>query len=345
MVDIHTVSAGGGSIAWIDDGRALRVGPRSAGATPGPACYARGGRQPTVTDANLLLGYLPSDEPIASGLRLDPAAAEAALGTLAREAGYDSPVDAAQGVVDVAVNELVQALRVVSVERGHDPSAATLIAFGGAGPLHACALAESLGATRVICLGASGVLSALGLASADRRSDRARTLLLRLDTLDANTLTQAAAEMAGATNGYEVRCIADLRYQGQSFEIMVPFSLGEAPATLAARFHAEHQRRYGHSGSAHPVELVTLRTAVVESGPPVTIADPRNSASTTVRKREIRISGCSHTASVYRGEALAPDMQLASPAIVEYEETTCVIPPDWRGHVDRHRILRLDYQA
>ncbi len=193
MVDIHTVSAGGGSIAWVDAGGALRVGPESAGAAPGPACYGRGGSRPTVTDADLVLGYLPADRPIAGGLTLDRALAEAALRRLADEAGYASALEAAEGVVEVAVSELVRAVRVVSVERGHDPAHASLIAFGGAGPLHACAVAGQLGAARVVCPGAAGVLSALGLAAAERRSDHARSLLRPLAALDAATLADAAA--------------------------------------------------------------------------------------------------------------------------------------------------------
>jgi N-methylhydantoinase A len=344
MVDIHTVSAGGGSIAWVDDGGALRVGPSSAGATPGPACYDRGGRLPTVTDANLLLGYLPADDAIASGLRLSRTAAEAALGRLAAEAGFASPLEAAEGVVEVAVNQLVQALRVVSVERGHDPAAATLIAFGGAGPLHACALAESLGATRVVCLGASGVLSALGLAAADRRTDHARSLLRRLDKLDADTLSRTASEMVGATNGHQVRCIADLRYVGQSFELMVPFDLGDAPDVLATRFHAEHHRRYGHAARTEPIELVTLRATVVEPGPAVTMANGAHAAGGPSGQRDIRVGQQTLSASVYREDALAPGLTLRSPAIVQYAETTCLIPPGWTGRVDRHGLLRLEIE-
>ncbi|HEX2412132.1 MAG TPA: hydantoinase/oxoprolinase family protein, partial [Solirubrobacteraceae bacterium] len=199
MVDIHTVSAGGGSIAWVDPGGALRVGPQSAGADPGPACYGRGGSEPTVTDANLVLGRLPVESPIAAGLRLDRDAARAALESL----GIGSAEEAAQGVVAVAVNAMVQALRVVSVERGHDPAAASLIAFGGAGPLHACELATQLGARRVLCLPASGVLSAVGLAAAERRRDASRSLLRPL--AEADGLERAVAELAAARDGETVR--------------------------------------------------------------------------------------------------------------------------------------------
>ena len=223
MVDIHTVSAGGGSIAWVDSGGALRVGPQSAGADPGPACYGRGGEQPTVTDANLVLGRLPAESPIAADLRLDVDAARAALESL----GIGSAEEAAEGVVAVAVNAMVQALRVVSVERGHDPAGAALIAFGGAGPLHACELAEQLGATRVLCLPASGVLSALGLAAAERRRDASRSLLRPL--ADAGDLRGAARDLIETRDGEQLRTGADLRYVGQSFELLIPF---EDPAEL-----------------------------------------------------------------------------------------------------------------
>ena len=202
MVDIHTVSAGGGSIAWMDSGGALRVGPHSAGADPGPACYGRGGTEPTVTDANLVLGRLPAESPIAAGLRLDVGAARAALETL----GIGSAEDAAEGVVAVTVNAMVQALRVVSVERGHDPAGAALIAFGGAGPLHACELAAQLGATQVLCLPASGVLSAVGLAAAERRRDASRSLLRPLAEVDGPRSARWPSSLAPRTGRrYEAR--------------------------------------------------------------------------------------------------------------------------------------------
>src|SRR3954452_4715911 len=203
MVDIHTVSAGGGSIAWVDSGGALRVGPQSAGADPGPACYGRGATEPTGTDANLVLGRLPAQSPIAADLTLDADASRTALESL----GVGSAEEAAEGVVAVAVNAMVQALRVVSVERGHDPAGAALIAFGGAGPLHACELATALGATRVLCLPASGVLSALGLAAAERRRDVSRSLLRPLS--DPGDLRGAARDLIETREDEQLRSAAD----------------------------------------------------------------------------------------------------------------------------------------
>ena len=174
MVDIHTVGAGGGSVAWRDPGGALRVGPRSAGAIPGPACYGRGGEEPTVTDANLLLGRLGADAPLAGGVALDRAAAQRAVGALADELGLEL-LACAEGIVRVANAEMVRALRVMTVEQGIDPRRFALLAFGGAGPLHAAAIADELGMTTILCPRASGVLSALGLAAADRRATEQRT--------------------------------------------------------------------------------------------------------------------------------------------------------------------------
>jgi N-methylhydantoinase A len=330
MVDIHTVSAGGGSIAWVDAGGALRVGPHSAGADPGPACYGRGGEEPTVTDANLVLGRLPADAPIAGGLRLDVAPARAALERL----GIGSAEEAAEGVVTVAINALVQATRVVSVERGHDPAGAALIAFGGAGPLHACELAEQLGATRVLCLPASGVLSAVGLAAAERRRDASRSLLRPL--AEAGDLADAVADLAAARDGEQVRAAADLRYAGQSFELLVPFEDGDA---LAEAFHAEHERRYGHADPDHPIELVTLRAAAVLPG-----AEVRLVATGDVERsrRTIRLCGEEVEAEVLSGSGLPPRAEVAGPAVVEFPETTCLVPPGWAGAADEHGIFRLE---
>ena len=232
-VDLQTVGAGGGSIVWRDAGSALRVGPESAGAEPGPACYGRGGRRPTVTDANLLLGRLP--ERIAGGLVLDRDAAEQAL------AGIE-PEEA----IAVVNAEMLRALRLVSVERGHDPRELALVAFGGAGPLHGCALAEDLGIETVLVPEAAGVLSALGLASSDERRDRVQSFVCPLEE---------AGELPAEGE-------ADLRYAGQSFELTVPLE-----PDLVGAFHRAHEARYGYADPARPIELVAIRTADVRPGP------------------------------------------------------------------------------
>jgi N-methylhydantoinase A len=232
-VDLHTVGAGGGSLVWRDAGGALRVGPRSAGASPGPACYGRGGADPTVTDANALLGRLPRQ--LAGGVELDVAAAERALGGIEPAA-----------VVDVVNAEMLRALRVVSVERGHDPADFALVAFGGAGPLHACELAQELGMRTVLVPEIAGVLSALGLVAADERRDTVRSYLVPL--ADAGELPPDGE--------------ADLRYAGQSFELTVPLQDG-----LADAFHRAHEERYGFAERDRAIELVAVRTADVRRGP------------------------------------------------------------------------------
>jgi N-methylhydantoinase A len=241
-VDLHTVGAGGGSIVWRDPGGAVRVGPRSAGAFPGPACYGRGGTEPTVTDANLLLGRLPAK--LAGGLELDRDAAERAFDGL-------DPAEA----LAVVNAEVLRALRVISIERGHDPRRFTLVAFGGAGPLHACALAEELGIERVLVPEAAGVLSALGLVASDERRDRVRSYVCDLEE---------AGELPPEGE-------ADLRYRGQSFELTV--ALGP---DLAAAFHRAHEERYGYADPDRRIELVAVRTVEVRPGPALELpaADP-----------------------------------------------------------------------
>jgi N-methylhydantoinase A len=265
-VDLHTVGAGGGSIAWVDAGGALRVGPRSAGADPGPACYGRGGREPTVTDANLLLGRLP--ERLAGGLELDREAAERALG------GLDP-----QDVVDVVNAEMLRALRVVTVERGQDPRGLALVAFGGAGPLHACALAEELELGTVLVPEAAGVLSALGLVASDERRDEVRSYLCSLEE---------AGELPGEGE-------ADLRYAGQSFELTVALQ-----AELGPAFQRAHEERYGYADPSRAIELVAVRTAEIQEGPPLELppAEP------------LRVEG---------------------PVLVELPGATCWVAPGWVG--------------
>lgn len=256
MVDIHTVGAGGGSIGWRDAGGALRVGPRSAGAEPGPACYGRGGTEPTVTDANLVLGHLDPAEPLAGGVELDADAAHAAVKALADELGL-SVEECAAGIVRVANAEMVRAMRVMTVERGVDPRDFALLAFGGAGPLHAAAIAEELGMTKILIPRASGVLSALGLAAAERRRDHARTVFLHGDGLTADALAVEDGDAA-----------YDVRYRGQSFELTVR-DVEADPAAVREAFEAVHEERYGYRDPEGDIEVVTIRERHSEPGPDV----------------------------------------------------------------------------
>jgi N-methylhydantoinase A/oxoprolinase/acetone carboxylase beta subunit len=294
MVDIHTVGAGGGSIAWRDAGGALRVGPRSAGAEPGPAAYGRGGTEPTVTDANVVLGHLDVGRPLAGGVRLDPDAARRAVAALAAQLGLSDARACAEGIVRVANTEMLRALRVVTVERGIDPRRFALLAFGGAGPLHAAAIADELGVRRIVVPRAAGVLSALGLAAAERRRDRASSVLLRGDALTDDALRALAA---GADE-----VVWDARYAGQSHEL----ALRDVPpraAALRAALAAAHRERYGYADDEADVELVTVRTARVEPGPEVS----------------------------WEGEAGAA---FAGPTVVALPESTLVVPAGWRGATD-----------
>jgi N-methylhydantoinase A len=240
-IDLHTVGAGGGSIVWVDSGGAVRVGPESAGAEPGPASYSRGGKRPTITDANLMLGRLPTT--LAAGLELDPDAAARAFDGLDPAAAIRA-VDA----------EMLRALRVVSVERGHDPRELALVAFGGAGPLHACALADELEIQTVLVPAAAGVLSALGLVVSDERRDRVVPYVRPL--AEARDLPPEGE--------------ASLRYRGQSFELTVPVQ-----EDLADAFHRAHEERYGYADRSREVELVAVRTAETQPGPQFELSPPR----------------------------------------------------------------------
>jgi N-methylhydantoinase A len=257
-VDLQTVGAGGGSIVSRDAGGAMRVGPESAGAAPGPACYGRGGTRPTVTDANLLLGRLPPR--LAGGLELDRDAAERAF------AGLD-PAEA----VEVVNAEMLRALRLASVERGHDPREFALVAFGGAGPLHACALAEELGIATVLVPDSAGVLSALGLAAADERRDAVRSYVCPLEE---------AGELPPEGD-------ADLRYRGQSFELTVPLQ-----ADLADAFHRAHEARYGYADRERPIELVAVRTAEVRPAQPLELPTAEPLEATGPRVIELAGATC-----------------------------------------------------
>jgi N-methylhydantoinase A len=335
MVDVHTVGAGGGSIGWRDHGGALRVGPQSAGADPGPACYGRGGTEPTVTDANLMLGYLDASSTLAGGVDLDVDAAKAAVEGLASQLGLDS-LETAEGIVRVANQEMIRALRVVTVDRGIDPRDFALMPFGGAGPMHAAALADELGMGRILCPRASGVLSALGLIASDRRRDTARTVMLTGDNLTTERIaTEVEAlrdSLAEGLEGPEVEVTYELRYAGQAFELPVPGSERPDPAELAAGFAEEHDRRYGYRDPEAPVELVNIRVALTVPGPS---PEPRAATSGGLerRTRRARFGGEWADAVVLRGEPEA-GVEAHGPCIFELPEATLVLPPGWRANVD-----------
>jgi len=267
MLDVVTVSAGGGSVAWADSGGALRVGPHSAGARPGPAAYGHGGVEPTVTDADVVLGRLAGAGRLGGAITLDAGRARAAVGALAARLGMDLE-SCARGIVRVANAEMARAVRLVSVERGIDPRGATLVAFGGAGPLHACEVAEEVGADRVLAPAAAGVLAALGLVLAGRRHDLVQTVLLPVGgpVPVADALAPLRRRAEAALPGAPVAVAADCRYRGQGHALTVEWDPGTGDAGLVAAFHAAHARRYGADAPGRPVEAVSLRVSVEAPG-------------------------------------------------------------------------------
>jgi len=337
MVDVHTVGAGGGSIGWRDSGGALRAGPRSAGAEPGPACYGRGGTEPTVTDANLLLGRLAGDSELAGGVALDAEAAERAVAELGRSLGLE-PLETAAGIVRVANQEMVRALRVVTVERGVDPRGFALLPFGGAGPMHATAIAEELGVETILCPRAGGVLSALGLCASERRRDTTRTVMLAGAELTEERLAAEVSAMIEETGAgmeeAEPRLVYKLRYAGQAFELPVPGPAHPDPEGLVATFERLHEKRYGHRDPEGEVILVDIDLALVAPG---SAPRPVAAAEGAIEEgcRRVHFDGEWVEAPVLRGEPAAGS-EAEGPIVFELPEATFVVPPGWTTSVDQH---------
>jgi len=343
MVDVTTVGAGGGSIAWVDSGGALRVGPESAGAEPGPACYGRGGDRPTVTDANVVLGYIGDDTALGGELTLDIEAANAVLADLADEADLADAAAAARGVVRVANATMTRAIRSATVERGHDPREFDLVAFGGAGPMHAAALADDLGMDQVVIPAPAGVLSAYGLLAADETHDAVRTVTQPLadsdpDDIDAiyDELIESVLADISEPEAATIERAADCRYDGQSFELTVAVD-DFSPESVAEAFDAAHERAYSYTLSA-PVELVNIRvTATIEGSPPAISHDGAGGAVIGSREAVFPTAdgdtGARVSATVYDRSKLAAEATVDGPAILEQAESTTVVPPGWRGRI------------
>ncbi len=335
-VAVHTVGAGGGSLGWADPGGALRVGPRSAGAHPGPACYRRGGEQATVTDANLLLGRLDPGGTLAGGLRLDRAAAQAALERLATELGLDLD-RTATGIVEVVESHMDRAIRRVSIEEGADPRQAVLVAFGGAGGLHATALARRLEMAGLVIPAHSGVFSALGMLLSPPRQDSARSTLLRSgDDLDGAVDRLRSAAQAAAMPGGQVRTLVDVRYLGQSHETAVPYGAGEGWSALAERFHRLHHRRNGFSRPDDEIEVTTVRTetegrpAVDLAGLPAPVPDggePHRGS------RPVRAPDGLTEAEVWWRPSLSVGEEVVGPAVIEEPVATSYLATGERARV------------
>ncbi len=316
---IETVGAGGGSIAWVDQGGALRVGPKSAGAVPGPACYGHGGQDATVTDAAMVLGWLDAAHPLAADLCLDPGLAREAVARVARAAGLDLDRCAA-GIVEIATATMVRALRSVSVERGVDPRGTTLVAFGGAGPLFVCRLADSLGVRRAVIPPHPGALSALGLAAAKARVEFTASLHRPAANLDQKGMQQAYAALEARCRaelpGGELRRVAECRYPGQGYEVAV--AAGPDGTATAAAFHQAHRARYGHANQRRPVEIVNIR--VIATG-----------AAANVEL----VVAAKGNGKVRSGRAslddLPPGTDVQGPLMLDGGDATARIEPGWRG--------------
>jgi len=338
---IETVSAGGGSIARVDQGGALKVGPDSAGAVPGPACYGRGGTRPTVTDACLVLGWLDAASPLADEVRLDPAAARRAVAALGETAGSD-PAAIAAGIVAVATAVMARALRRVSVARGLDPRRVALVPFGGAGPLFGCALADALGMRTVVIPPHPGVLSALGLAAAGERVDLLASHHRELDRLQPTDIGRAFSallrEASEQLPGGALWRYADCRFVGQGYEVTIPVTTNN-PRQIRDAFLAAHRERFGHSGSGQPVELVNLRVVAVREAPLPRFGERGGATRECRGERPVALGrgrgrgGKRVTASLWALDDLAVGVTLDGPAILAGRDATALIEPGWRGAV------------
>jgi N-methylhydantoinase A len=362
MLDIHTVGAGGGSIAYVDTGGLLKVGPRSAGADPGPACYGRGNDEPTVTDANVVLQTLNPTELLGGRMKVRQNLARAAIDRLAKALGMDA-LATAQGIISVVTANMARAIRVISVQRGHDPRDYTLVAFGGAGPLHAARLAAELDIRRVLVPRNPGILCAMGLLLADLRADFATTRLLALSSAVIEEIEVIVAELRQrcrawfaeegiAASARRVAFTIDMRYAGQNYELSVPLADGPVtPATidsLAAGFAATHQRLYGFVADGEPMQLVTFRaeaTGVVRKADlrpsPDAGPDPR-AAEFGHRDVWFQEIGGFVSCPLYDREKLAAGNRIAGPAIVEQMDATTLIPPGATATVDSYANLILE---
>jgi len=362
VIDLVEVGAGGGSEAWIDAGGALRVGPRSAGARPGPACYGRGGVTPTITDANLALGRLNPAFFLGGEMALDAEAARRAIGErIAAPLGLD-PLAAAAGIVEIANAHMIGAMRLVSVQRGYDPRQFVLVAFGGAGPLHANALARELGIPAVLVPPNPGIASAVGMLMTDIRHEFVTTRRLPLDTLTPAALESLFAEFAREGEARLTRDgvppvdrrmlrSVDLRYHGQSFELSIPVPAGaltaDDVARLRAEFDAAHERAYGYAAPEDAVELVNVRLAAIGVTPRPRRAPlgegTRDARGALKGQREVwfaEVRGWRKTDVLDRTKLLRGNV-ITGPAIVEEHDASTLVHPEWQATVDEHGNLVL----
>ncbi len=351
VIDVHTVGAGGGSIAYRDPGGSLRVGPRSAGAVPGPICYGRGGTELTVTDANLYLGRLSPDHFLGGQQRLPLEPVHAGMEDFAKRMSL-SPTETAEGILRVANATMERAIRVISLERGHDPRDFTLVCFGGAGAMHAADLARSLNIPRVLVPQAAGILSALGMLLADFVRDYSQTLLVSSASLDKSELERVFTELEERARGeyakegftaeqLDLERSLDMRYVGQGYELNVPLS-----EHFEADFHDRHNHRYGYSDLARTTELVNVRLkAIGRTDKPHLARHPlggEDASAAEIGECEMVFDGERSTATLIDRSLLEPGNSLAGPALVVEYSTTTVVPPDFRCRMDEWQNLLLE---
>jgi N-methylhydantoinase A len=351
MVDIHSVGAGGGSVGWIDSGGALQVGPQSAGSDPGPACYGRGD-QPTVTDAQLVLGRFDPDSAL-GGRRLD---LERARSTIEKEISKPlkmSIEEAALGTLEITDARMERAIRVITVERGHDPREYALLAFGGGGPLHAASIAEKLGIKTILVPVTAGVLSALGMITADVRRDLVQSILKPTSEISPDEIVQIfqklrdEATQSLASQELKLRPWIEIRYRGQAYELLIEipankiwsgkFSVSDL-TELEILFHQEHKQLYGYALEKHPTEIVSVRLeATVQTQKPQLPIYPVSQERTPKPRmhRDVLFSKANLVkCPIFAREILKAGHELRGPAIIEGPESTVLIPPDWLGRVD-----------
>ncbi len=348
MVDMHTIGAGGGSIAYIDEGGLLQVGPQSAGAAPGPACYGRGGQQPTVTDANLVLGRLRPDAFLGGKMQLDADAARNAVATLAAPLAFSIEATA-QGIIQIANEHMAQALRLISIQRGIDPQGFTLMPFGGAGGLHVCALAETLGLQEALVPVHGGVLSALGMLVARRSRELSRTIASNLDAVESTTLENCFSELEAtaqqalqqegiAINTITIKRSVDLRYRGQSHTLNIPWQNNSQD-----EFHQAHQQRYGHR-LHQAVELVNIRIRAEGPAPKIELP-PLTTTTASMPQQKVELFGISGKVNVWQRATLMAGQQITGPALIIETVATTFIDEGWRCVVDGFGNLLLNQKC
>ncbi|MFE7416254.1 hydantoinase/oxoprolinase family protein [Rhodococcus sp. NPDC057529] len=352
MLDIRSIGAGGGSIAWIDDGGSLRVGPQSAGSVPGPACYGRGGTAPTVTDANLVLGRISPD--LGGKFTLDIDAAERAVGTIAKQLGLEL-AECAEGIVKIVGESMASAIRMVSSDRGRDPRDHTMVAFGGAGGLHAFDIAKSAGVQRIVVPGYAGVACAFGAITMDVRHDLESTFYAPLDGLDIDALNAAFDDLeqqaralldrdGAASDSVSIDRFAAMCYIGQSYEVSTPVPSGrldeESLGQISKAFYAEHEREYGLYSTEFPMAIVNLRiTAVGLTEKPsdeAMASSAQNGVSYQPTQRDVYFDGQFSKVDIHNTASIAAGTDIPGPAVIEQEHGVVVVPADARAHVDNY---------